>query len=208
MSPLFITVNFCYNKKMEKINLKNVSSETRKIIKQQVIQLLKKHVKHKEIADTLNISLQTVDRISSAYKKEGTKCLQEKTRGRKLGEKRQLTPEQENEIRNILIDKAPDQMKLCFMLWTRAAVCQLIREKYNITITLRNMSEYLKRWGMTCQRPTNKENGRICFMHKCIQFHIILKICFFSRTLTGHSPTLQIFAHVAKRNGNVILFPN
>ena len=47
-------------------------------------------------------------------------------------------------------------MKLCFMLWTRAAVCQLIKEKYNITITLRNMSEYLKRWGMTCQRPTKK----------------------------------------------------
>ncbi|WP_275443196.1 winged helix-turn-helix domain-containing protein [Petralouisia muris] len=33
------------------------------------------------------------------------------------------------------------------MLWTRAAVRQLIQEKYNIAITLRNMSEYLKRWG-------------------------------------------------------------
>ena len=171
MSHLFITVNSCYNKRMEKINLKKVSSETRKIIKQQVIQLLKKSVKHKEIAEILNISLQTVDRIASAYKKEGTKCLLEKTRGRKLGEKRQLTPEQEREIRNILIDKAPDQMKLCFMLWTRAAVCQLIQEKYNITITLRNMSEYLKRWGMTCQRPTKKayfqDNVKLnTFMHE------------------------------------------
>ena len=34
--------NIRYNKRMEKINLKKVSSETRKIIKQQVIQLLKK----------------------------------------------------------------------------------------------------------------------------------------------------------------------
>ncbi len=33
-------------------------------------------------------------------------------------------------------------MKLSFMLWTRAAVCQLAEEKYVITITLRNMSEY------------------------------------------------------------------
>ena len=88
---------------MEKINLMKVSPETRKIIKQQAIQLLKKHMKHKEIAETLNISLQTVDRISSAYQKEGTKCLQVKKRGRKVGEKRQLTPEQEKEIRNILI---------------------------------------------------------------------------------------------------------
>ncbi len=42
MFPLFITINFCYNKIiMEIINLKKVSAETRKIIKQQVIQLLK-----------------------------------------------------------------------------------------------------------------------------------------------------------------------
>ncbi len=88
-----------------------------------------------------------MDRISSVYKKEGAKCLKEKKRGRKLGEKRQLTPAQEKEIRNILIDKTPDQRKLSFMLWTRAAVRQLIQEKYNIAITLRNMSEYLKRWG-------------------------------------------------------------
>lgn len=156
---------------MEKINLLKVSPETRKIIKQQTIQLLKKHVKHKEIAETLNISIQTVDRISSAYKKEGAKCLKEKKRGRKPGEKRLLTPAQEKEVRNILIDKTPDQMKLGFMLWTRAAVCQLIQEKYNITITLRNMSEYLKRWGMTCQRPTKKayfqDNVKMdTFMHE------------------------------------------
>ena len=64
---------------------------------------------------------------------------------RKMREKRQLTPAQEQEIRNILIDSAPEQMKLGFMLWIRVAVCQLVKEKYGITITLRNMSEYLKR---------------------------------------------------------------
>lgn len=62
-------------------------------------------------------------------------------------------------------------MKLSFMLWTRAAVCQLVREKYGITMTQRNMSEYLKRWGMTCQRPTKKayfqDNVKLnAFMHE------------------------------------------
>ena len=145
-----------YNSDMDKINLKTVSPETRKIIKKQVISLLKKHKKHHEIADITGISKPAVDKIACAYKKEGTACLKEKKRGRKLGEQRQLTPEQEKEIRGILIDKAPNQLKMHFMLWTRAAVCQLIKDKYDITITLRNMSEYLKRWGMTCQRPTRK----------------------------------------------------
>lgn len=145
-----------YNKYMEKISLKAVSPETRKIIKKQVISMLKKHMNHQEIADIIGISKPAVDKIACAYKKEGTECLKEKKRGRKSGEKRQLTSAQEKEIRNILIDRTPDQMKLGFMLWTRAAVCQLVQEKCGIIITLRNMSEYMKRWGMTCQRPTKK----------------------------------------------------
>ena len=105
------------------------------------------------------------------YKREGAKCLNEKTRGRKLGEKRQLSPEQEKEIQSILIDRHPDQLKLNFILWIRATVCELIYGKYGITITLRNMSEYLKRWGMTCQRLIRKayfqDNVKLnTFMHE------------------------------------------
>ena len=133
--------------------------------------MLKKGKKHKDIAEALSISKYAVDRISSFYKREGAKCLNEKARGRKQGEKRQLSPEQEEEIQRILIDKYPNQLKLNFMLWTRAAVCELIHDKYGITITLRNMSEYLKRWGMTCQRPTKKacfqDNVKLnTFMHE------------------------------------------
>ena len=56
---------------MEKINLTKVSEETRKVRKKQVINLLEKKIKHQEIADTLDISLQAVRRKSDAYKVEG-----------------------------------------------------------------------------------------------------------------------------------------
>ena len=133
--------------------------------------MLRKGKKHKDIAEVLGVSKYAVDRISSFYKREGAKCLNEKARGRKPGEKRQLSPEQEKEIQHILIDKYPNQLKLNFMLWTRAAVCELIHNRYGITITLRNLSEYLKRWGMTCQRPTKKayfqDNVKLnTFMHE------------------------------------------
>ena len=156
---------------LRKINLKTVSPETRQTIKKQVIALLKKKTKHAEIAEIIGISKPAVDKISKAYKDNGMSCVKEKTRGRKVGEKRQLTPEQEKETRQTLIDKHPEQMKLSFMLWTRAAVCQLVKERYDVTITLRNMSEYLKRWGMTCQRPMKKayfqDNVKLnTFMHE------------------------------------------
>lgn len=141
---------------MEKISLVNVSPETRKTIKEQVIRLHKKGMRGKVIAETLNLSEFAVSRIVSAFKKKGMKCVNEKTRGRKTGEKRVLNPEQEKEIRSLIIDKFPEQMKLSFALWTRAAIQQLIRNKYGIDIPLRSISNYLERWGMTCQRPTKR----------------------------------------------------
>ena len=83
---------------MEKISLVRVSPETRKTIKQRVIRLHKKGIKGKEIADNLNLSEFAVSRIVSAFKKKGMKCVNEKTRGRKRGEKRALSPDQEKEM--------------------------------------------------------------------------------------------------------------
>ena len=51
-------MNIWYHIIMEIINLKTVSPETRKIIKRQVISLIKKGRKQSEIADTVGISPQ------------------------------------------------------------------------------------------------------------------------------------------------------
>ena len=141
---------------MKTINLKTISQETRKTIKQQVIRLHKKGKSESDIADSVNISYQAVSRIVRAYKKEGMNCVKEKIRGRKSGEKRSLSKQQERGIQRIIIDKNPDQLKLAFCLWTRAAIQQLIRNKYGINIPLRSISNYLDRWGMTCQRPKKR----------------------------------------------------
>ena len=138
---------------MGKISLKSVSKETRTTIKQQVIRLHEKGRSGADIADAVNISYQAVSRIVRSFKREGMSCIKEKVRGRKTGEKRSLSKQQEREIQRIIIDKCPDQMKLSFCLWTRAAIQQLIRNKYGINIPVRSISNYLDRWGMTCQRP-------------------------------------------------------
>ena len=141
---------------MKTINLLHVSPETRRTIKQQVVRLHKKGKTGVEIADIVNISIFAVSRIVAPYKKEGMGSLKEKTRGRKHGEKRLLTQAQEREIQRIIIDKYPEQMKLSFALWTRGAIRLLIKNKYGIDIPERSISNYLDRWGMTCQRPTKR----------------------------------------------------
>lgn len=76
--------------------------------------------------------------------------------GRSYGEKRTLTSEQELEIRRLMQDRMPDQLKMPFALWTRDAVRELIRQKYGIVMPVRTVGEYLKRWGFTPQRPLKK----------------------------------------------------
>ena len=141
---------------MEKINLKKESPKTRAYIKKRIIAQFKKGVKPGVIAETFGIAKQYVYNLHHVYKKMGASCIKEKTQGRKLGEQRLLNDKQEREIQKIIIDKHPEQMKLNCMLWTRTAVSQLIKDKYGIKIPVRTISEYLKRWGLTCQRPTKK----------------------------------------------------
>jgi hypothetical protein len=73
-----------------------------------------------------------------------------------LGEGRTLTAVQENELRKLITDKMPDQLKLPFALWTRRAVAELIEQRFGLKLPVRTMGEYLKRWGFTPQKPLRK----------------------------------------------------
>jgi len=67
-----------------------------------------------------------------------------------------LTAEQETAIQKHLVDKTPDQMKLPFALRTRGAVHLAILQHYHIDLPLRTTSDYLKRWGITPQKPAKR----------------------------------------------------
>ena len=76
--------------------------------------------------------------------------------GRKEGEARRLSVDQEKQIRSLIVDKTPDQLKMPYVLWTRKAVGELILLKLGIKVPIRTIGDYLKRWGMTPQKPVKK----------------------------------------------------
>lgn len=80
-------------------------------------------------------------------------ALKPKKRGIKTGENRTLSSEQEKEVIKMITEKNPDQLRLKCCLWTRYAVQELIKEHYGITMPIRTVGEYLRRWGFTVQRP-------------------------------------------------------
>lgn len=110
----------------------------------------------REVAAQVELSIPTVMSAHRAYLAGGWAAVNVKPRGRKRGEGRQLTPEQEAEIRRLICDKTPDQLKMGFALWNRQAVSQLIEDRLGVEVPIRTIGEYLKRWGFTPQKPIKK----------------------------------------------------
>lgn len=59
-------------------------------------------------------------------------------------------------IQKLIADKTPDQLKMPYVLWTRAAVALLIEHHFGIRLPVRTMGLYLQRWGFTPQKPMKK----------------------------------------------------
>lgn len=136
--------------------MRSMSEEAKSVHKRQIIRLKSQGKTEPEISRITGLSRSAINRVWQGYCKAGSKITKDHKRGRKVGSGRKLSPEQEKEVRRILIEKSPDQLRMSYFLWTRAAVVEYIYRKYNIKITQRSLSDYLKSWGMSCQRPTKR----------------------------------------------------
>jgi transposase len=110
----------------------------------------------KEIGEAVGATRVAVSGWWKRYKSSGIKALKAKQRGRKTGEHRTLSIKQELEIRKMIVDKTPDQMKMPFALWSRQAVGLLIKARYEIKMPVRTIGLYLQRWGFTPQKPAKR----------------------------------------------------
>ena len=63
---------------------------------------------------------------------------------------------QEKEIQEIIKTRTPKDEGIASSLCNRAALSQLIKKKFGIDMPLRSITNYLKPWRMSFQRPTRK----------------------------------------------------
>jgi len=138
---------------MDKIDTRTLPLPVLNERRRRAVKLRESGMTWRETAKHSELSVPTVMRAHQSYVTGGWAAVNVKPRGRRLGEGRQLTAEQEMLIRRLICDKTPDQLKLEFALWNRQAVQQLIQAKTGLKMPLRSVGEYLKRWGFTPQKP-------------------------------------------------------
>jgi transposase len=141
---------------MDEIEVSKCSKEMQQQLRDQFIRLRRKGWTLLAISEAIGVCHSTVRNWSRDYKNGGNKALRIKNRGRKEGEKRTLSLEQEEQVQRFIQDKCPEQLKLPFALWTRQAVGQLISRLFSIDMPIRTVGEYLKRWGYTPQKPLRR----------------------------------------------------
>ena len=106
-----------------------------------------------EIADLLGVSRETVSRWWSAYATGGQDAIPHDRTGRPVDSGRTLSDEQAGHIPHQIDNQSPEELGIPSPLWSRRAVRDLIRKELGISMPVRTVGEYLKRWGYTAKRP-------------------------------------------------------
>jgi transposase len=149
-------MTFDYIHTMEPIDMRSLSREARHERRVQVIRLREAGHHYDDIAAQTGLSRTGVFDICKRYANGGSSGLLDKIGGRKTGEKRLLSAEQEREVRGLICDKTPNQLKMPYALWTRGAVSDLIERRFGVRVPVRTMGLYLARWGFTPQKPLRR----------------------------------------------------
>jgi len=132
-----------------------LSSDVQEALRIRTVRAVMDGCTQTEAAKRFGVARGTVNRWVKRFRQEGEKRLKARKRGRPRGTGR-LLGWQSAQIVRAITGKAPDQMKMPFLLWTREAVQMLIQRKTGIHFSLQHVGRLLRRWGFTPQKPKRK----------------------------------------------------
>jgi transposase len=106
-----------------------------------------------EAALAVGVHRQTVNIWLKRYREQGEDGLLD---GRRVSPRRgqgRVTEDEARQVRDRIAEGTPDRLELPFALWTSRAVRELIQRRSGKRLGLSTVQLYLRRWGMTPQKP-------------------------------------------------------
>ncbi|WP_200861591.1 winged helix-turn-helix domain-containing protein [Methylohalobius crimeensis] len=136
------------------IDVRKLTSSAREQLRQVVIRLHNRGYSQSTIARDLGLRRPTM--VVWIAKARSGHSSRERKRGRRMGSGRLLTPAQEARLGQDLVAQTPDRLGLPYALWNAQAVRRLIHRYFGLLLPKRTVCLYLRRWGLTPQRPIKR----------------------------------------------------
>ncbi|MFZ2975500.1 MAG: IS630 family transposase [Candidatus Moraniibacteriota bacterium] len=106
-----------------------------------------------EVADLVEVHYKTVETWLRNRNFLENNDFQEHKRGREKEEQKILTHDEQEDTLNAIKNSLPDKEGVEYFLWSRKAVREYIQKKHAKTLAPQTISDYIKRWGLSSQRP-------------------------------------------------------
>ena len=140
---------------MEQQDARLLSPDAQEALRRRVIAAIEQdELTPTEAAERFGVSRQSIYNWLQKVRSAGKRGLRACKRGPRHVSR--LAPHEAATTVRAITDRCPDQLKLPYALWTREAVQQYLRRRFGIAVSVWTVGRYLKRWGLTPQKPVRR----------------------------------------------------
>lgn len=135
-------------------NVQSLPENGRSVIRKKVYAAYKAGLTKYAAAMKCHVHERTVGRWYEKFYELGAQAVHGSRRGPKPGgEKHKLSDQQLADLKRIITDKTPDQLKFKFALWSSRAVKELVLGRHGLQISRRTARRHMQKLGFTYQSP-------------------------------------------------------
>ncbi|WP_190816602.1 IS630 family transposase [Saccharopolyspora pogona] len=135
---------------------RRLSPEAQEDLRRRVVAAVHGGMTQVEAARVFAVAPQSVSRWVQVWRKQGSKGLDGRRRGRRPGEQKALSARRQRKLRYAVAEHTPATFGLAGVVWTRKAVAELIRVRHGVVLSLRTVGNYLRSWGLSPQKPIRR----------------------------------------------------
>ncbi|MER5733355.1 IS630 family transposase [Streptomyces sp. NPDC002138] len=135
---------------------RHLSPSAQEVLRLRAVAALVAGWDREDVAAVFGVSLKAVDNWWMKWRAGGRDALLARPKGRPVGVHQVLGEAEQAAVRQAMLDHRPCDVGLVGQLWTRRLVGDLIAKLYRVRLTEPGVGKYLKRWGLSFQRPDKR----------------------------------------------------
>lgn len=144
---------------MEITDARKLTRDAQEALRKRIVRAVFNGMSQTQACKVFGVSRTAIYKWIKQYNQKGLQSLNKKTQGRPK-QSGKLKGWQAAYVVRAITDKSPEQFKMSFVLWSRAAIKELIQTKFEMKLSISSVSRLLKKWNFTAQKPIKRAYER------------------------------------------------